>query len=107
MRIWRGSSQGELRWCVLRPREFWRCVLACLELMHGTAWEWRPGMRVDPHSSLLWWVAVGKVQPLLIGLNVPDKAEPSWATPRLCLLLKGRCTPSVGIAPVLIGCSAS
>ena len=64
-------------------------------------------MRVDPHSSLLWWVAVGKVQPLLIGLNVPDQAEPSWATPRLYLLLKGRCTPSVGIAPVLIGCSAS
>ena len=77
-----------------------------LELVHGTAWEWTPGMRVDPHSSLLRWVAVGKVQPFLIGLNVSDQAEPSWATPRLCLLLKGRCTRSVGITPVLIGCSA-
>ena len=50
-------------------------------------------MRVDPHSSLLWWVAVGKVQPFLIGLNVSDQAEPFVGDSAFVLVAEGAVHP--------------
>ena len=41
-------------------------------------------------------------EPSLVGLSVSS----IWAAPCFCLLLMGLCTPSVGIAPSLIGCNA-